>query len=145
LGKEEINEIVELSEVIEEAQDDMVDIPEPLHAGEITDPHEIEEKLAELPEELKTHAAQGILKKIDEGLEWAERGVRQFFNTSPKRAVEFQQNYISFLELKAKILKLISDTGSTKQQAVSAQQNNIIVDPESAKELVNKLVKKLYE
>ena len=140
-------EIKKFSEIVEEgaAQGNEVDYPEPFDVEEIHDGSV--EVLSDyddaLPEELQTKAAKDLLSKIDEGIRLAELGVKQYFNSSPKRAVEFQQNHIAYLELKAKILKLISDTKSSVA-AQNMTQNNIIIDPETAESLKEKLVKRLY-
>ena len=135
----------DFTEALEEAEKEaqVVDFPEPLDESPLETFREQVEKIDGLPEELQTQEARSLMFKIDEGIEWAERGVRQYFNTSPKRAVEFQQNHIAYLELKAKILRLIGDNKSTPSAQYN-QQNNIIVDPDTAEKLKEKLVSRLY-
>ena len=98
----------------------------------------------DLPDELRSKEAQELLKKIDAGIEEAEKGVTTYFHSSPKRAVEFQQNHIAYLELKAKILKLISSDNKSSPQQQLNQQNNIIIDEKTAGELKKKLISSLY-
>lgn len=97
----------------------------------------------QLPDFLQNDLARSLLEKIDEGIAVAERGMEHYFYSSPKRAIEFQQNHIAYLELKAKILRLISDTKAGVSQ-VNLSQSNIIVDEKTVQNIRDLLVQRLY-
>lgn len=136
--------IKRFSEVLEEyaAQEEQEEFPEPLYEEQLD--KQLDQELSPtLPEELRTPEATSLLKKIDEGIELAELGIKKYFNSMPKRAIEFQQNHIAYLELKAKILKLLVD-GKMQQAQASFQQNNIIIDQDTAERIKESLVRRLY-
>ena len=136
--KENIRSIDKIIEEVQEEDD--ISFPEPLD-----DPIDRDKNLNIIDNDstLSSQEARDLLERIDAGIEKAERGIDKYFYSSPKRAVEFQQNHIAYLELKAKILKLIGDSKNQPTGSFN-QTNNIVIGDKSIDKIKDVLVSRLY-